>query len=285
MIFANIFFDENVPEEIRSKVSALYKSSRIEENFLIEVPEENVLMIIAENGFVKNLPLSEITADDIFNLMEEMVAVVYEKQDKFEKAGKDSEEMARIRKLKSKWKDNELEVTMEGPSDGRKKNKPAGHFLKSGIKVTDNIEFFPWTGKKDRFGISLFTTSEERWAFGAKLSAGAAFLRFGFRFKKGINLKMADNSVPWESYGANFQIDVADIYGLRLSTGFEIALYSAKGVLFDREFFIFRLAYRIKWFEIAGSFNVSPNIIELGLFGSKHEMGRYNFMMSLVFLF
>ena len=96
---------------------------------------------------------------------------------------------------------------------------------------------------------------------------------------------MAQNSVPWEAYSLNLQANIIDIYNFYFSLGFEIALYSVKNTLFDREFFIFRISYRIKWFEIATSLNLSPTQIELGLFGVSHEMKRYNFLISIGFLF
>lgn len=284
-LFGNIFFDENIPEELRSKITAFYKEKKHDINFLIEMPDENTLSIVAENGFAKNLPINEITAEDVCNLMEEMVAVIYEKDENFDKIPKDSEKLAKIRSLSSKWQKDEFKESFyEDDKKLGKKPRP-NIFLKSGIKVTENIEFFPWATKSDRFGISIFATSEEKWAFGLKFSVGFSFLRFGARFKKGINLKLASNSVPWEAYSLNIQFDIVDIYHLRFSTGFEIALYSAKGVLFHREFFVFRLAYRIKWFELAASFNVSPSHIELGLFGTRHEMQSWNFLLSTVFLF
>ena len=285
-LLGNIFFDENIPEELRSRITAFYKEKKLEINFLIEMPDENTLSIVAENGFAKNLPINEITAEDVCNLMDEMVAVIYEKDERFDKIPKDSEKLAKIRNLSSKWQKDEFKESFYAEDQQKKEEKPKPNiFLKSGIKVTENIEFFPWAKKSDRFGISLFATSEEKWAFGLKFSVGFSFLRFGARFKKGINLKLANNSVPWEAYSLNIQFDIVDIYHVRFSTGFEIALYSAKGVLFHREFFVFRLAYRIKWFEIAGSFNVSPSHIELGLFGARHEMKSYNFLLSAVFLF
>ncbi len=284
-LFGNIFFDENIPEELRNKITAFYKEKKLDINFLIEMPDENTLSIVAENGFAKNLPIKEITAEDVCNLMDEMVTVIYEKDDKFDKMPKDSEKLAKIRNLSSKWQKDEFkERFYEDDKKVEEKPKP-NILLKSGIKVTENIEFFPWAKKSERFGISLFATSEEKWAFGLKFSVGFSFLRLGARFKKGINLRLADNSVPWEAYSLNLQFDIVDIYHIRFSTGFEVALYSAKGVLFHREFFVFRLAYRVKWFEIAASFNVSPTHIELGLFGARHEMQSWNFMFSPVFLF
>ena len=285
-LFGNIFFDENIPEELRSKITEFYKEKRPGINFLIEMPDENTLSIIAENGFAKNLPIKEITAEDVCNLMDEMVAVIYEKDENFDKIPKDSEKLAKIKNLSSKWQKDDFEKSFYEDDKKEEEVKPKPDiFLKSGIKVAENIEFFPWAKNSDRFGISLFATSEEKWAFGLKFSVGFSFLRFGARFKKGINLKLADNSVPWEAYSINIQFDIVDIYNLRFSSGFEIALYSAKGVLFHREFFVFRLAYRIKWFELAASFNVSPSHIELGLFGARHEMQSYNFTLSTVFLF
>ena len=284
-LFGNLFFDENIPEELRSKITAFYKEKKSSVNFLIEMPDENTLSIVAENGFAKTLPINEITAEDVCNLMEEMVAVIYEKDKNYDKIPKDSEKLAKIKNLSSKWQKDEFEESFYAEEKPEAEKKPKPIFLKSGIKVTDRIEFFPWAKKSDRFGVSLFATSEEKWAFGLKFSVGLSFLRFGARFKKGINLKLGESSVPWESYSLNIQFDIADIYNIRFSTGLDVALYSAKNVLFHREFFVFRVAYRIKWFEAAVSFNVSPSHIELGLFGARHEMQSYNFMISSVFLF
>ncbi len=282
---ANIFFDENISEELRGKITSFYKEKKFSISFLIEMQDENTLSIVAENGFAKNLPINEITAEDVCNLMDEMVAVIYEKDKDFDKIPKDSKKLAKIKDLSSKRQQDDFKKSFYENDNDIKEEKPKPIFLKSGIKVTENIEFFPWATKSDRFSISLFATSEEKWAFGAQFAVGFSFLRFGARFKKGINLKLAENSVPWESYSLNIQFDITDIYNVRFSSGFEVALYSAKGVLFHREFFVFRVAYRIKWFEIATSFNVSPTHIELGLFGARHEMQTYNFLMSAVFLF
>ena len=284
-LWGNVFFDENVPEEIRSRISEYYKKNNNNLNFLIEMPDERTISIVAENGFVKNLPIEEVSADDILNLMDEMAAVIHENQENQDSTTEELERKSRINELLSKWQREDFEKKFhENPEKEEKTQKPAV-FIKDGIKLADNIELFPWAKKGDHFAVSIFTDSEERWAFGFKGSAGLSFIRLGFRFKKGINLKLADNSVPWEAYGLNLQFDILDIYGVRFSFGFEEELYSVKNVLFNREFFIFRLAYRIKWFEIATSFNVTPSTIELGLFGAKHEMDKYNFLMSLGFLF
>ena len=282
----NVFFDENIPEEIRSRIIESYKKSKHSLNFLIEMPDENTISIVAENGFVKNLPIKEISAEDILNLMDEMAEVVYEESlDKSDTDTEKSEQSDRIKRLLSKWQKEDFERKFhENPKTDEEAAKPA-KFIKGGIKLADNIELFPWAKKKDRFGILIFATSEERWAFGAEGSVGLSFLRIGVRFKKGINLKLANNSVPWESYALNLRFDILDIYNVRFSAGFEVALYSAKNVLFNREFFIFRVACRVKWFEAAVSFNVTPSVVELGLFGAKHEMDRYNFVMSLGALF
>ncbi|MBO4699245.1 hypothetical protein J5690_06505 [bacterium] len=285
MLSGNVFFDENVPEEIRGKIAESYKKGNNSLNFLIEMPDEKTISIVAENGFVKNLPIEEVSAEDILNLMDEMSEIVYENHENSETEDEKSKQADRMKKLLSKWRKEDFERKFhENPKTDEEVEKPA-KFIKGGIKLTDNIEFFPWAKKRDRFGISVFATSEEKWAFGAEGSVGLSFLRIGARFKKGINLKLADNSVPWESYGLNIRFDIADIYNVRFSAGFEVALYSVKNVLFNREFFIFRIAYRIKWFEAAASFNVTPSVVELGLFGAKHEMNRYNFVMSLGALF
>ena len=284
-LWGNVFFDENVPEEIRSRISEYYKKNNNTLNFLIEMPDERTISIVAENGFVKNLPLEEVTADDILNLMDEMAAVIHENQEKSDTFTEELERKSRIQELLSKWKKEDFEKKFhENPEKEEKAKKPAV-FIKDGIKLADNIELFPWAKKGSHFAVSIFADSEERWAFGFKGSAGLSFIRLGFRFKKGINMKLADNSVPWEAYGLNLQFDILDIYGVRFSFGFEEELYSVKNVLFNREFFIFRLAYRIKWFEIAASFNATPSTIELGLFGAKHKMDKYNFLISLGFVF
>ena len=279
-LFGNVFFDENVPEDFRAKISEHYKKNNISMNFLIEMPDEKTISIVAENGFVKTLPISEITADDVVNLMDEMVRVVYEKEENSGNNAENSEQLEKIRTLSAKEKEEFTKKFYENENREERGEKPS-KIINHGIKVADNIEFFPWTQKSDRFGISLFATSEERWAFGIKGSVGVSFVRFGLRFKKGINIRIADDSVPWESYGLNIQFDILNIYGLRFSTAFEIALYTVKSIPFHREFFIFRIAYRIKWFEVATSFNVTPSIVELGLWGERREMDRYNFLMSL----
>ena len=52
-LLGNVFFDENVPEEIRSRISEYYKKNNNNLNFLIEMPDERTISIVAENGFVK----------------------------------------------------------------------------------------------------------------------------------------------------------------------------------------------------------------------------------------
>ena len=283
-LFGNVFFDENVPEDFRAKISEHYKKNNIPMNFLIEMPDEKTISIVAENGFVKTLPISEITADDVVNLMDEMVRVVYEKEEKSENNAADQDQLDKIRTLSSQEKEEFKRKFYEKENEGGKDEKPS-KIINHGIKVAENIEFFPWTQKSDRFGISLFATSEERWAFGIKGSVGVSFVRFGLRFKKGINIHLADESIPWESYSLNIQFDILNLYNVRFSTAFEIALYTVKSIPFHREFFIFRIAYRIKWFEVGTSFNVTPSTVELGLWGRRREMDRYNFLMSLGFVF
>ena len=100
-LFGNIFFDENVSEELRSKITAKYKEKNISLNFLLEMSSDKTLSIIAENGFVKTLPIDEITVDDVFNIMEEMAAEIYENQ---ENSDENSEQLSKIKHLASKWK-------------------------------------------------------------------------------------------------------------------------------------------------------------------------------------
>lgn len=283
-LLGNVFFDENIPEDFRARISEHYKKNNIPLNFLIEMPDEKTIAIVAESGFVKTLPISEITADDVVNIMDEMVTVIYEKGDVPENVATNSDQLDKIRSLSSQEKEEFKRKFYEKENDGKNDEKPS-KIINHGIKVADNIEFFPWTQKSDRFGISFFATSEERWAFGVKGSVGVSFVRFGLRFKKGINIRLANDSIPWESYSLNIQFDLLNLYNVRFSTAFEIALYTVKSIPFHREFFVFRIAYRIKWFEIGTSFNVTPSTVELGLEGERRDMDRYNFLMSLGFVF
>ena len=137
-LFGNIFFDENIPEELRSKITAFYKEKKSSINFLIEMPDENTLSIVAENGFAKTLPINEITAEDVCNLMEEMVAVIYEKDKNYDKIPKDSEKLAKIKNLSSKWQKDEFKESFYAEEKPETEEKPKPIFLKSGIKVTEN---------------------------------------------------------------------------------------------------------------------------------------------------
>ena len=150
-LFGNIFFDENIPEELRSKITAFYKESKTSINFLIEMPDENTISIVAENGFVRTLPIKEITAEDVCNLMEEMVAVVYEKDENSDKIPKDSEKLAKIKNLSSKWQKDEFKESFYAENEQPKSEKPKPIFLKGGIKLTDRIEFFPVVKKTRPF--------------------------------------------------------------------------------------------------------------------------------------
>ncbi|HPY14905.1 MAG TPA: hypothetical protein PLI61_08435, partial [bacterium] len=77
---ANLLFDDGVPENLRNGISELYQKKKIKNSFLIEVQASGDLLIIAENGFIKSLSMSDITAFDVLNVMEEMVEIVFEKK-------------------------------------------------------------------------------------------------------------------------------------------------------------------------------------------------------------
>lgn len=269
---ANLLFDDGVPENLRNGISELYQKKKIKNSFLIEVQASGDLLIIAENGFIKSLSMSDITAFDVLNVMEEMVEIVFEKKGPDKISVETEKDLKKVKKF--------------SPDEKDQKKDEEQKYVKGGIKVFDNIEFFPWTPSSERFNVSLFVTSEENWAGGAGISAGLAFLRLGVAFKKGADIVFAESDrVPWESYGANIQFDVFSAYGSFVAIGFEIALYRAMEKLFEREFFIFKIGYRHKWFEAAASINVSPSVVELGLFGAKYTMERYNFVISAGVLF
>lgn len=266
-LYANLLFDDGVPEELRNEISDLYRRKKIKNSFLLEIHNNGDLLIIAENGFLKSLSMTDITAFDVLNVMEEMVEIVFEKKGPEKISVETGKDLKKVRKF--------------SPDEKDLKKDEEQKYVKGGIKVADNVEFFPWTPSVERFNVSLFVTSEENWAGGAGISAGLAFLRLGFAFKKGADIVFAKSDrVPWESYGANIQFDAFSAYGSFVSVGFEVALYRAMGKLFEREFFIFKTGYRYKWFEAAASVNVSPSVVELGLFGTKYTMERYNFVVS-----
>ncbi len=265
---ANLLFDETVPEKLRKGISKRYKELGFKNSFLIEVQSEDSILIIGENGFMRSLPLEHITATDVINVMENMIGrVVVTKKKKGEK-DEDSERMKKY---------------VIVPSEPEKKEDL---YVSKGLEVAENVEFFPWNDSSERFSVNFFASSEENWAGGLNLSAGLAFIRLGFDFRKGSDLVFEDDQkVGWQAFGAFIQFDLLDVYGFLLSTGFQIGLYTTRGKLFEREFFNFRLAYRLKWFEISGGINVSPSVVELGLVGDKYTMERYHFVISTGFLF
>lgn len=268
-LFAKLLFDDKVPEDLRNEVSKLYEESKLTNSFLIEMQSEKVLLIVFENGFVKEMPLDQITAADIINVMSDMIdtVVVSKKENPAEKD---------IKSELSKVKDFESGKT----------NKEGRNFIGGGLALTDKIQFFPWADPSERFGISFYASSEENWAGGINLSVGLAFLKIGLDFKKGADIRFEnDLKVSWEAYGAFVLFDLFLAYDFFLTAGFEVALYSTKNKLFEREFFIFRISYKIKWFEASAGINVSPSVIELGLFGTKYSMDRYFFQISMGFMF
>jgi hypothetical protein len=271
-LFANLLFDDAVPEELKSEISRLYREKKIRNSFLVEVQGGTDLLIIAENGFIKAMPISAVTAVDVLNVMEEMVEIVFEKKKDDDTESETAKDLKKVKKFSI--------------DESEKESEKKQTYLKGGIKVADNVEFFPWTEKGRRFNVSLFVTSEESWAGGANISAGLAFLRLGIHLKKGSDIVFTkEDKVSWESYGANIQFDILTIYDSFIAVGFEVALYRAMEKIFEREFFIFKTGYRYKWFEASASINVSPSVVELGLFGTKYTMGRYNFVISAGVLF
>jgi hypothetical protein len=264
---ANLLFDETVPEKLREGISQRYKELGLKNSFLIEIQSKNSLLIVGENGFMRTLPLKQVTAADVINVMENMIGRVLIAQ---KKEVKDEKESEKIKKF-----------IIVAPKPDEKKD-----YVNQGIKVSDNIEFFPWNDSSERFGVNFFASSEENWAGGLNVSAGLAFIRVGLDFRKGADLIFdEDKKVGWQAFGAFVQFDLLDLYGIYLSVGFKIGLYTTRGKLFEREFFNFKLAYRLKWFEVSGGINVSPSVVELGLFGEKYTMERYHFVISTGFFF
>ena len=268
---ANLLFDDTVPEKLREGISKRYKELGLKNSFLIEIQSEDSLLIVGENGFMRSLPLKQVTAADVINVMENMIGrFVLAKKENEKKDEPDKKE--RIKKY-----------IIVAPNPDKKEDSS---YVNKGLKVSDNIEFFPWNDSSERFGVNFFASSEENWAGGLNLSAGLAFVRLGFDFRKGADLIFEeDQKVGWQAFGAFIQFDLLDIYGFYVSAGFQIALYTTRGKLFEREFFNFKLAYRLKWFEISGGINVSPSVVELGLFGDKYTMERYHFVVSTGFFF
>ena len=268
-IEAKLLFDDTVPTDIRNEISRLYENSGLKNNFLIEMQSEKVLLIVFENGFVKEMPLDQVTAADIFNVMYDMVdtPVVSKKE-------------------KPSEKDTRTDISKVKEFEVEKKKPESVDFIKGGITVADNVQLFPWTEPSKRFGLSFYASSEENWAGGMNLSAGLAFLKLGLDFKKGADIEFDnDLKVSWEGYGLLVLFDLFMAYDVFLAAGFEVVLYSTRDRLFEREFFLFKLSYKIKWFEASAGINVSPSIVELGLFGTKYSMERYHFMFSAGFLF
>lgn len=266
---AKLLFDDLVPADIRNEISRLYEESGLKNNFLIEMQSEKVLVIVFENGFVKELPIDQVTAADIFNVMADMIETpVVSKKDK------------------PSEKDTKAELSKVKEFEPEKKKPQPGNFIGGGIVLAKRVQLFPWVEASRRFGLTFYASSEENWAGGMNLSAGLAFLKIGLDFKKGADIEFDnDLNVSWEGYGLFLLFDLFSAYDVYLSAGFEVVLYSTKGRLFEREFFLFKLSYKIKWFETSAGINVSPSIVELGLFGTKYSMERYHFMFSAGFLF
>jgi len=271
-LFANLLFDDTVPEKLREEISKKYKELGLKNSFLIEIQSKDSLLIVGENGFMRSLPLKQVSAADVLNVMENMIGrVLIGEKTKEDKEIKESES-EKIKKY-----------IIVAPEQKKEKEKD---YLNKGLKVAENIEFFPWNDSSERFGVNFFASSEENWAGGLNVSAGLAFVRLGLDFRKGADLVFEeDQKVGWQAFGAFIQFDLLDLYGIYLSIGFKIGLYTTRGKLFEREFFNFKLAYRLKWFEVSGGINVSPSIVELGLFGDKYTMERYHFVISTGFFF
>ncbi len=270
---ANILYDENVPEELIAEISILYRENNLKARFLIELHGESELLIISQDGHVRKLPLDKITARDVFNVMETMIdRIPSEKPHVSETELYDEKEFSEVESLYKKEKRTEHD-----------RGRP---FLTEGLRINDHTEFFPWSHSGSRFSAGLFISTEERWAGGFCFSAGLAFLKLGFKFKKGSNI-IFDNgeSVPWESYGLFLLVDIFRFYGFFFSTGFKMELYDTRGRLFEREFITLSLSQRIEWFELSVAFNISPSIVELGLFGQKYKMEQWNFIIFAGFLF
>ena len=267
---ANLLFDDTVPEKLREGISKRYKELGLKNSFLIEIQSEDSLLIVGENGFMRSLPLKQVTAADVINVMENMIGRFVLTKKKNEKKD-EPDKKERIKKY-----------IIVAPDPDKKDDS----YVNKGLKIADNIELFPWNDSSERFGVNFFASSEENWAGGLNLSAGLAFVRLGLDFRKGADLIFEDDQkVGWQAFGAFIQFDLLDIYGFNISAGFQIALYTTRGKMFEREFFNFKLAYRLSWFEISGGINVSPSVVELGLFGDKYTMERYHFVVSTGFFF
>ncbi len=275
LVFPNILFDEGVPGDIRVEVSRLYRESGMDASFLIEVHGANDLLIISQDGYIRRLPLSEVTGRDIFIVMETMMDHI--------PSDETQEYLSEGIELFNEEEFAELEKRLlkERMAEKEKKREFSGS-----IKINENNEFFPWAESGSRFSAALFISSQENWGGGLQVSAAAAFLKLGFTFTKGSNLKFQDDlTVPWESYSLYLMVDLFRYRRFFVSGGFKVELYDTRGRLFEREFFTFSASQKIGWFEIGTVFNVSPSIVELGLFGQKYRMDQWNFTIFSGFLF
>jgi len=264
-----ISFKEGFPEELQKSIGEDPRSTRVVEDFTLEVVDGAFFLIVSSEGLMRRLPIEKTSAADILNVietMEEEITVIRESREKKSEPPVEKKEVP-VKEMAPRSEEIEERQTKEN----------VGKSL---------LEWFAFTDPKSRFHLGITLSPEEAGAGGVEFSAGIAFFRFGINAKKGLDVKLSDApNLAWEAYGVLAQIDVLRILDVTFSTGTEVFLYRVNTRIFERDQIFISVAYKFLFMVVGVRAAVSPStiIIETGKQRYRTDQVRGVFSFSFAF--
>ncbi|MCK5809039.1 hypothetical protein KAH37_08655 [bacterium] len=250
-IFADLIFEKNVPEKLKESVTTLKESRKITHSFLIEMHGTEYLLIISDNGLIRRLPMKDLVAEDVLNVIETM-----------------EQELERLEKAAAKEKKPSLksDLFVETKQQPKKEDPPK----------KSRFKWLGWAEPDSRFYIGLTASTEAKFTGGITFSAGVSFLRFGIRVQKGLNIDQGPDTKPisWESYLIGGQMNFVRFFNVTLSVGFDVAVYRMNEKWFEREYIAFKAEYRYKWFVPGVSISIAPRSVTIQIDKKLYTMDR-----------
>ena len=249
-LYSDIMFEKNIPEELKSSVAELEKTRKTTHSFLVEMHGKEYILIISDNGLIRRLPMKDLVAEDVLNVIETM-----------------EQELERLEK-----KDKKVE-------SGLKSDLFVGGEQQPVPKKSEKKSRFGWLGWAEpdsRFYVGLTASTEAKFTGGIAFSAGVSFLRFGIRVQKGLNIDQGPNTKPisWESYLISGQMNFVRFFNVTLSVGFDVAVYRMNEKWFEREYISLKAEYRYKWFVPGVSISIAPRSVTIQIDQKLYTMDR-----------
>jgi len=253
MLKAEVVVEESVGKELAGNIEEMYHARGIKSSFHIEQLYDKFLLISTEEGMMRKVPLENISAEDILNIMETM-----------------EEEIFIIRASK---KDKEKKAVPEKVTPIRK------------IEERGVFKVWPENISDRKFRIGLTISREERGAGGMEFSAGFHAFRFGMGFTKGLNISFDNIEVNWDAFSFSGRLTLMRLFELHLTAGAEFLVYNMNTSIFDKEFITTSLYYQTKYFVPELRLKYAPGEVALVSDNERYVTDRVVVVFLLSFVF